>query len=138
MISVHLFSKYMMDEDIGLIFQILDRSRPDPVAQDYSLTFPMRHVAPGLSLHFLPSPISECQTKYSTCQKCMQNYYNPEERYCYWCHQNQMCQNIYEKCTRFVMGNTTQYHCNSTKSPNNVHWIHQNNFKLAGFFKSNY
>ena len=123
----------MENEDIGLMFQILDQSRPNPMAQDYSLTFSMRHIAPGLSLHFLPVPISECHTNYSTCQKCMQNYYNPEERYCFWCHQNQMCQNIYEKCSQFVTGNTTQDHCNSTKSLHNVQWIHQNNVELGGF-----
>ena len=73
----HLCSESLSSINVGLLFQIKDESRPNR-AQDYSLTIPMRHVAPGLSLHYTPQ-ISDCQKQYSSCNGCMNNYFNSNE-----------------------------------------------------------
>ena len=79
-----VLSDTLNDANIGLLFEIKDESRHNQ-AQDFSLTSPIRHIAPGFSVHFAPQR-SQCQKNYLNCQDCMYNYYNPDQGFCYWCH----------------------------------------------------
>ncbi len=120
--------------DVGLFFLARDLSRPLLTA-DYSIKFPIRHVASGLSLHFKPLPTNECG-KMENCTQCMNSYFT-DDGLCYWCHQSARCKPTFEEC-HFVTGNSTEEHCRSmnlrpsaTKS-HVKHRFTQNDHSVAG------